>query len=85
MSGRHHYLHEYYPVCREEIVYVPQKVAEYMPAPRYCAISPLSVVWLRSALITKLDGDLVDSMQWRHELGRKGEGGAAAPGLVMAC
>jgi hypothetical protein len=41
----------------KKIVYVPQKVAEYMPALRYCAIPPLSVVWLRSALITKLDGE----------------------------
>lgn len=36
----HHHGHEYYPAYREEIVYVPERVVEYVPAPRYYAPPP---------------------------------------------
>lgn len=41
--GHHHHHHhhrEYYPSYREEFVYVPERVVEYVPAPRYYAPPP---------------------------------------------
>lgn len=41
--GHHRHGHDYYPRYREEIVYVPQRVVEYVPAqPRYYAPPPVS-------------------------------------------
>lgn len=37
---RHGHHHDYYPRYREEIVYVPERVVEYVPAPRYYAPPP---------------------------------------------
>ncbi len=36
----HHHHHDYYPAYREEIIYVPERVVEYVPAPRYYAPPP---------------------------------------------
>lgn len=39
--GHHGHRHEYYPRYREEIVYVPERVVEYIPVqPRYYAPPP---------------------------------------------
>lgn len=37
---RHHHHHGHYPRYREEIVYVPGRIVEYVPAPRYYAPPP---------------------------------------------
>lgn len=36
----HHHRHDYYPAYREEIVYVPERVVEYVPTPQYYAPVP---------------------------------------------
>lgn len=45
---RHHHGHDYYPRYREERIYVPERVVEYVPVqPRYYAPPPPPVNYYR--------------------------------------
>lgn len=65
----HHHGHHYYPHYRERIVYMPERVVEYVPVPRYYAPPPVTYYQYDQRSAQGLAGGMIGSMMG-YQLGR---------------